>query len=165
MHSNTSNWLITFSDLFFILVSFFILRHQMIELPGLSFHQGKSIIPAISEPHVHSLYTETKVVKDENITIPIYHSWFSSPKELSSKGEEGILQTIHYLADERLSLRLHIHYPSSSHSVSSLEERTITLLHAFKKQGVIPKTLKISRHHTIEETYLGSIDLVIRDQN
>jgi hypothetical protein len=165
MNSNTSNWLITFSDLFFILVSFFILRHQMIELPVLNSHQGESSIPTILEPDIHSLYAEIKEIRDENITIPISHSWFSSTKKLSSKGEEAIIRTMHYLTDTRLSLRLHLHYPASNLSISSLEERTMTILHAFRNKGIIPKTLKISRHNTIKEPQIGSIDLVITDQN
>ncbi|HMO18399.1 MAG TPA: hypothetical protein PKA63_08920 [Oligoflexia bacterium] len=96
MKTVSGNWLLTFSDLFFILVAFFLLRHQLVEIPKeVNNHHQNSTISTIhnyikEKTILTTPFQAKKRETNTSIDIPLDTSWFTESVELSSKGEEAI---------------------------------------------------------------------------
>lgn len=85
--NKTPQWLITFSDLFLILVAFFVLRHQLIETPQKSFLNLQETQNTYTEDESNSIFIDYHTIQHEKLKIPILQDWFSPEGQISLKGD------------------------------------------------------------------------------
>jgi hypothetical protein len=87
MNVRSSQWLITFSDLFFILVSFFILRHELIDFPKVSSVYGDTRNGSEEKSKRDSPFKTLTPDQPEEIEIKVQNEWFSGESDLSITGD------------------------------------------------------------------------------
>jgi hypothetical protein len=111
MNRTSSQWLIIFSDLFFILVSFFVLRHQLIETPKFSSVYGSHNSGTEQRLFTSSIFNELSENQGESISIKIKKDWFSEECHLTIKGEMELktVSSILHSSPTKLNLVLYIH--------------------------------------------------------
>lgn len=162
MKIDSSAWLITFSDLFFILVSFFILRHQLIELP-----KPESVLKSIQEialPH-SSLYKPQQNTSFENKTFTIDSNWFSSPDELSSKGEEMIKFISHQIRFTNAHLDMDIKISHDDLNSEDQELRINKLLSTLKANEISEINLNLIARNEFSQVSHGELRLIFGTQD
>jgi cytochrome c biogenesis protein ResB len=152
MKAPTGNWLLTFSDLFFILVAFFLLRHQMIEAPANRIDKGpfsEEIVNDGAKAKVNkplrldesSIFQASHKMSVTSLGIPIHQSWFSQGVEVSSKGEEALRELEWKLKESGANIELELYI--SQHQ-ASLNSNQRTMLESLVKKLNILK-IKLSR--------------------
>ncbi len=156
----SSQWLIIFSDLFFILVAFFVFRHELIELPRLSAVHGKVKSGTELPPVRKSIFQEHHNTRAETLDIPVQKNWFFDEKEISSKGELEIksLANILQSTDAKLSLIL---YVQSEDTPGSIQDKILLLTKSAKSAGLKLSTISIlSTQYKISEENIAEFKLV-----
>jgi hypothetical protein len=162
MKIDSSAWLITFSDLFFILVSFFILRHQLVELP-----KPDTLLKSIQEiaPPLSSLYTQQQTSSFENKVFTIDSNWFSSPSELSSKGEEMIKFISHQIRFSNARLEMEIRVTPEDLNSEDQELRTQKLLTSLEANEISKLNLHLIAKREFTHVSHGELRLIFGTQH
>jgi hypothetical protein len=150
MNLQSSQWLITFSDLFFILVSFFVLRHELIELPKLSSVYGEISSGSEILSRIHSSFEEYTSNPSEIIQVEIQNDWLSGMNELSLKGELEINTIRKMIHSSQAELSLLV-YTFPEDNPESLQKKISVLAKAALSREIELKSISI-----LQANYLKS---------
>lgn len=154
---SSAMWLISCSDLFFILVSFFVLRHELIEYPKISEVHGVNYTGTELIPINKSVYESYPSVNAETLEIPIYNDWFTGEKELSLKGATEINSIKSIINSTKTQLSLNI-YAVQNFSKERLIENTLNILDSISNNSLIITDISIKT--TKEKSDINEIGIL-----
>jgi hypothetical protein len=161
MNINSSQWLITFSDLFFILVSFFVIRHELIEIPKLQKVYGTITDGIETLQDTESVFQNHQEQYPEHIQVPIERDWFSHSGEISLRGEIEIktIAGIYQTTPSRVELLLHKGHTDTPQGIYDRIQEIITFC---RKSDIMPASITlVSTHYQRSSTIIGELRLEI----
>jgi hypothetical protein len=125
---NKDSWLLSYSDLFLLVLSFFVMRHPLLTPP----HEISTVKEEQIISSTFQIDNQTKLPEDTTNDFTIKKSWFDSNNDLTVVGEESLNLVKMQLKNSAGKLKIE-YINNSSDSILEIndEERLLKIINYF----------------------------------
>ncbi len=125
---NKDNWLLSYSDLFLLVLSFFVMRHPLLTTP----HEKSKVKEEQIINSTFHIENQTKSSEDTTNDFTIKKSWFDSSNDLTVVGDESLSLVKMQLINSDGKLKIEYFTNSSERTLETNdEERLLKIINYF----------------------------------